>query len=87
MVAMTVTPLMARVFFLLMMGKSFFDSDADRTVIKSALEGTASRWYLAETLIFNLLRSSPVGDSIERSLAMISRSATVLVKSKYRNRG
>ena len=86
MVAMTVTPLMARVFFLLMMGKSFFDSESVKAVIKSALDGTASKWYLAETLIFSLLTSSPVGESIESSLVMISRRATVLVKSGYRNR-
>ena len=62
MVAMTVTPLMVRVFFRLIIGKSFFDSEAVKAVIKSALDGTASRWYLAEILIFSLLTSSPVGD-------------------------
>jgi hypothetical protein len=83
MVAMTVTPLMARVFFLLIMGKSFLDSDADSAVIKSALDGTASKWYFAETLIFILLTSSPVGFGIERSVVMISRRAVWLVKEMY----
>jgi len=77
---MTVTPLIARVFLRLIIGKSFFDSEAVKAAIKSALEGTDSRWYLAETLIFKRFTSSPVGEGMESSVAMISRRAVWLVK-------
>ena len=82
MVAMTVTPLIARVFFLLIIGKSFFASEADKAVIKSALDGTASKWYFAETLIFKRLTSSPVGEGIESSVVIISRKAVWFVKER-----
>ena len=58
MVAITVTPLMARVFFLLRIGRSFFVSAGVRTAIKSAFDGTSWRWYFAAVLIFNRFTSS-----------------------------
>jgi hypothetical protein len=41
-----------------MMGKSFFASSGVNAVIKSALAGTASKWYFAAVFIFNRLTSS-----------------------------
>lgn len=58
MVAITVTPEMVRVAFLRRIGKSFFASKGVRALIKSALAGTASKWYFAAVLIFNRLTSS-----------------------------
>ena len=60
--AITVTPLIVRVFFLLIMGKSFFASIGFKNAIKSALEGTASKWYLAAILIFKRFTSSWVAE-------------------------
>ena len=80
MVAMTVTPLMERVVFLLRRGRSFFASVGVSWAIMSALDGTLPRLYLPAVLIFKRLTSSRVGDGIERSVVMISRRATSLVK-------
>ena len=80
MVAMTVTPLMVRVALRLRMGRSCFSSCDVKTLIKSAFDGTASRWYLAAVLIFRRLTSSCVGVCIERSAVIISRRATSCVK-------
>ena len=82
MTAMTVTPLIVRMFFLLMIGRSFFDSADVKELIKSALAGTASKRYFAATLIFNRLTSSCVGEDIESSLAIISLNAAWLFKGK-----
>ena len=76
MMAITVTPLIVRVFFLLMMGKSFLASFEVNSLIKSALAGTASKWYFAAVLIFNRLTSSCVGEGIESSVVIISLRAT-----------
>ena len=67
---------MVRVFFLLIIGKSFFASRGVKKEIKSALEGTASKWYLAETLIFKRLTSSCVAEGLESKLSIISRNAS-----------
>ena len=83
MMAITVTPLIARVFFLLIMGKSFFASVAVRALIKSALAGTTTKWYFAATFIFSRLASSCVGDCIESRVVIISLRATLLFKGKY----
>ena len=58
MVATTVTPEMVRVAFLLKIGRSNFASSTESTAIKSAFEGTFSRWYLPEVLIFKQFTSS-----------------------------
>jgi hypothetical protein len=84
--AMIVTPLIARVFFLLIIGRSFFASAGFRALIKSALAGTASKWYFAATFIFNRLTSSCVGDCAESKVVIISLRATWLVKGKYQNK-
>jgi hypothetical protein len=57
------------------MGKSFFDSAGVRAAIKSALAGTASKWYFAATFIFKRLTSSCVGDCIESRVVIISLNA------------
>jgi hypothetical protein len=77
MTAITVTPLMVRVFFLLIIGKSFFASWGAKMLIKSAFEGTSSRWYLAAVLIFSRLTSSCVADGLQSSVLIISRRACV----------
>jgi hypothetical protein len=65
------------VVFLRSIGRSFFDSAELRALIRSAFAGTASRRYLAETLIFNRLTSSCVAKGVESSLSIISRIALV----------
>jgi hypothetical protein len=54
-------------------------------LIKSAFEGTSSRWYLAAVFIFNLLTSSCVADELEISVLIISRRACVF-KLKYQKK-
>ena len=71
-----------RVFFLLIMGKSFFASVGVNVLIKSALAGTASKWYFAAVLIFNRLTSSCVGDGMESRVVIISFRATSFFKGK-----
>ena len=80
--AITDTPEMVRVAFLRRIGKSFFASRGVRALIKSALAGTASKWYLAAILIFNRLASSCVGEGIESNVVIISLSAAWLFKGK-----
>ena len=58
MVATTVTPEMVRVAFLLKIDRSSFASSTESAAIKSAFEGTFSRWYLAAVLIFRRFTSS-----------------------------
>ena len=58
MVAITVTPEMVRVVFLLRIGKSCFASVGVRVLIKSAFDGTFSRWYLAAVWVLRRFTSS-----------------------------
>ncbi len=44
--------------------------------MRSAFDGTASRWYLAAILIFKRLTSSLVADGLESNFSIISRRAT-----------
>jgi hypothetical protein len=81
-VAITLTPLIVRVAFLRRIGKSFFASMGVRALIKSALAGTASKWYFAAVLIFKRFASSCVGDGIESKVVIISLNATWLFKGK-----
>jgi len=46
-------------------------------LIKSAFEGTSSRWYLAAVLIFNRLTSSCVAEGLDSNVLIISRRACV----------
>lgn len=82
MTAMTVTPLIVRVAFLFMIGRSFFDSAGVKTAIKSALAGTASKWYFAAILIFNRLTSSCVAEGMESRVVIISCRAVSFVNWK-----
>ena len=82
MTAIIVTPLIARVFFLRIIGKSFFASCGVNALIKSALAGTASRWYFAAVLIFRRLTSSWVGEDIDSRVVIISLNATSVFKGK-----
>lgn len=82
MVAITVTPEIPRVVFLLKIGKSRFVSFAVRRQIKSAFEGISSSWYLPVVFIFSRLASSRVGFGISIRVVMISLSAFSSVKVK-----
>jgi hypothetical protein len=77
MTAITETPLIVLVAFRLKIGRSFFASVNLRALIRSAFAGTASRRYLADTLIFKRLTSSCVAEGVERRVSIISRIALV----------
>jgi len=77
MTAITDTPEMVRVVFLRRIGRSFFASVELRALIRSAFAGTASRRYLADTLIFKRLTSSCVAEGVESRVSIISLRALV----------
>lgn len=81
MTAITVTPDIVRVIFLLRSGNSLRSSFFLSARIISAFEGVLVSWYLAATCILARLRSSWLGERISVNLSIISLIAWFVLKS------
>ena len=75
MTAITVTPEIVRVVFLLRIGRSFCRSFGVRAFIISALESMRVRWCLAAIWVLTRLTSAWVAFGIRKSVFMMSLAA------------